>query len=502
MTLPFLYQLQDADYASLAQTDFRVAVIDPDDSALTSSQVRELQEDQGKILYAYTSIGEAEDYRDYWTSEWTASVPNFILGENEDWAGNYRVEFWNSEWQAIVYDRIDDLLEAGYNGAYLDIVDGYTVDEVIAAYPGTDAELRQEMIDFVIEISKYAKAQNPDFDIIPQNAVGLLGVSEDGPEGGANMDYINAIDGLGVEDLWFNDNQTSTWTSGDLEYIELASNAGLFVLATSYPTQNGKQETFIENAIVASLIPFVAERDLTGEIDAANAGVDALLDTEIINTPWSSDSTLIGGAGRDVLAGGAGADLIAGHGGNDVLSGGRGDDVIKGHSGKDTLSGNKGADKLLGGLGDDTLFGGDGGDAVFGHIGADVLFGGKGNDTLYGGQGSDNLNGNRGADKMHGGSGRDVLRGSEGNDVLNGGKGNDTLYGGSGADQFVFSKHSGIDVVKDFNSDTDRLKIIGEVNYETYATGSGVMFEFADGRQIKLEGVSVFDVDDVNLTFM
>ena len=291
MTIPLLYQLQNADYVSLSASDFRVAVIDPDDSALSAEQVSALQTAQDKLLYAYTSIGEAESYRDYWQDSWTTQPPDYVLGENVQWEGNFRVKFWDADWQQVIYARVDDVLAKGYDGIYLDIVDGYTVDEVIAAYPGTDAELRQEMIAFVVGISEYAKSQNPDFAIIPQNAVGLLGVTEDGPDSGPNTAYLNAIDGLGVEDLWFNDDAISDWTQGDLDYIALAQAAGKFVLATSYPTAAASQEAFVADAIANGLIPLVADRDLTGVMAEINAIIETAMADQDINVPWDTGTT-------------------------------------------------------------------------------------------------------------------------------------------------------------------------------------------------------------------
>ena len=83
-TLPFLYQLQNATFQSLSAQSFNAAVIDMDKSGLSASQVHALQ-DQGKILFTYLSVGEAEDYRDYWSDgNWDQQKPSFVLGENPD----------------------------------------------------------------------------------------------------------------------------------------------------------------------------------------------------------------------------------------------------------------------------------------------------------------------------------------------------------------------------------------------------------------------------------
>ena len=52
-----------------------------------------------------------------------------------------------------------------------------------------------------------------------------------------------------------------------MELLQNAIDAGKFVLATSYPIQDAKQEDFVNKAIAAGFVPFVADRDLTGKID-------------------------------------------------------------------------------------------------------------------------------------------------------------------------------------------------------------------------------------------
>ena len=282
MAIPYLYQLQNASYTSLSNTDFSIAVVDMDDAALSKDQVTQLQT-QDKTLFTYISIGEAEDYRDYWIDNgWSSSKPAFLLGENPDWEGNYLVKFWDPAWQNVMFSRVEEAINLGYDGMYLDIVDGYQVQQVINAYTGDD--IRQDMIDFVVALSQHAKSINPDFKVIPQNAVGLLGLTEDNPNI-PNTTYLNAIDGLGVEDLWFNDNSISDWTQGDLEFIQNALNADKFVLATSYPTQDAKQVTFIDNALAEGLIPFVGNRDLNGLIDSQNLDILAKMEGLDINLP-------------------------------------------------------------------------------------------------------------------------------------------------------------------------------------------------------------------------
>src|SRR3954465_3772910 len=127
--IPYLFQLQDASYSSLSAQSFKVAVVDMDDSNLSSSQVAMLH-NQGKTLYTYLSIGEAEDYREYWIDgHWSQQTPSFVLAENPDWPGNYPVKFWDYSWQLTMFGRVADAIAGGYDGMYLDIVDAYQVAE-------------------------------------------------------------------------------------------------------------------------------------------------------------------------------------------------------------------------------------------------------------------------------------------------------------------------------------------------------------------------------------
>lgn len=263
--------MQDADYSDLEAATFLVAVVDPDDSGLMHGQITALRNFQGKLLYAYISIGEAEDYRAYWNKTWDVSPPAFVLEQNSGWEGNFPAAFWNAEWQNIVVNRIDKARATRYAGVYLDIVDGYKKQAVKDAYCGTNAEVRVEMENFVREISVRAKSVDPEFAIIPQNDVGLLSFDESRPESGLNHAYLSAIDGIGVEDLWYDDDTRLEWTKGDLELITFAQQAGQVCPATSCPVQTRNQVDFITNAVSSGLILFITDRNLSGIIAPANA---------------------------------------------------------------------------------------------------------------------------------------------------------------------------------------------------------------------------------------
>lgn len=61
----------------------------------------------------------------------------------------------------------------------------------------------EKMQEFVINISQYAKSINPDFIIIPQNGIELA-YNQIDPGNGFNYPYLSAINGIGVEELFYN----------------------------------------------------------------------------------------------------------------------------------------------------------------------------------------------------------------------------------------------------------------------------------------------------------
>ena len=137
----FLYLINSERFNSKADfinavsnTDYDLIIMDlfHNEEAYTKDEITTLKTKHNggkRLVVCYMSIGEAENYRYYWQHEWKIGSPEFIEVENPDWEGNYKVQYWNKQWQAIIYGNNDSylkkILDAGFDGTYLDIIDGY-----------------------------------------------------------------------------------------------------------------------------------------------------------------------------------------------------------------------------------------------------------------------------------------------------------------------------------------------------------------------------------------
>ncbi|HAF29149.1 MAG TPA: hypothetical protein DCG75_08895 [Bacteroidales bacterium] len=137
----FLYLLNPENYASkqafleaVSRTNYDAIIIDCffNEEILTFNDVAQLKtklNGGSRLVISYMSIGEAEDYRYYWQSEWNTTLPDWIEAENPDWEGNYKVRYWETEWQNVIYGNsnayLDKILSSGFDGVYLDIIDAF-----------------------------------------------------------------------------------------------------------------------------------------------------------------------------------------------------------------------------------------------------------------------------------------------------------------------------------------------------------------------------------------
>ncbi|MBC8015308.1 MAG: endo alpha-1,4 polygalactosaminidase [Sporomusaceae bacterium] len=128
------YHDKESYLNALRNTDYDLLIIDAyfNDAQLTTGDVRSLQIKKNggtRLVFAYMSIGEAEDYRTYWQKAWSKKPPVWLGLQNPDWPGNYKVQYWNKQWKNILFGSshsyLDGIIGAGFNGVFLDTIDAY-----------------------------------------------------------------------------------------------------------------------------------------------------------------------------------------------------------------------------------------------------------------------------------------------------------------------------------------------------------------------------------------
>jgi len=214
--------------------------------------------DGNRRIVAYLSIGEAEDYRPYWKKEWKEKRPGFLVSENHEWKGNFRVRFWRKDWQAIIFSYLETIINQGFDGVYLDIVDGYEFFEKgkdNCLNPETKQTYRQDMKSFVTDIVKRAKQHSGRFMVIQQNAQALF----------EDNDYMKLLDGIGAEDVFTNGKrpQKEREINETLGYLKKAQAKGLTVLLVDYPKDAKLQQFVRTQAAKCGLDVLITNRELT-----------------------------------------------------------------------------------------------------------------------------------------------------------------------------------------------------------------------------------------------
>ncbi|MFD2532796.1 endo alpha-1,4 polygalactosaminidase [Gracilimonas halophila] len=119
---------------SVENTNYDVLIIDAfyNENLYTEQDMARLRQKKNggtRMVISYMSIGEAEEYRYYWQNSWRVGNPDWLFSENPNWPGNYKVKYWDENWQAIIYGDEDSylqkIIDSGFDGVYLDIIDGF-----------------------------------------------------------------------------------------------------------------------------------------------------------------------------------------------------------------------------------------------------------------------------------------------------------------------------------------------------------------------------------------
>jgi len=267
----FVYQLQNIDLVAIGNTKFDLVIIDysrdgTEEGRFTYGEINALKKSPGgpKLVLAYMSIGEAENYRWYWNNSWDADndgnpdpgAPSWLGPENPDWPGNYKVKYWEKDWQSIIFQYLDKIIGASFDGVYLDIIDAYEYWG-----PGGESGLNretaeQEMVDFVKAIANYARVNRgkKNFGVFVQNGERLA----------SHLDYVQTVDGIGRESVWYNDNTPNppSLVNSVTSYLDIFKKAGKLVLVIDYVTEPTLIDDFYSKAKEKGYIPYATVRSL------------------------------------------------------------------------------------------------------------------------------------------------------------------------------------------------------------------------------------------------
>lgn len=218
------HQLVVIDLARDAKSDF-----------FTRQEVQKLRS-SGKKVLAYFEIGSIEDFRPEYP-KMQREAPGLILNRWEDWPEEHFVKYWDKWWwDNVIRTRLDQASKAGFDGVYLDTPLAY--EEIdLSEVPGeTRTSLGRKMTALIVQISGYAKSHRSDFWIFPQNS----------PELREHKGYTEAIDGIGMEELFFlaTDEQcTESYCRENLENTRALRDAGKLVLAVDYVGRNANVDS-------------------------------------------------------------------------------------------------------------------------------------------------------------------------------------------------------------------------------------------------------------------
>ncbi len=170
-----------------------------------------------RLVLAYLNIGQAENYRTYWQSDWQCPVDpeaprdGFLICKDPDgWAGNFPIAFWDPSWRHVVFGSpeamLDRIVAHGFDGVYLDWVLGFADPSVMAAAKREGVDAPRAMAELVRDIRAHARQTRPGFLVVAQNPEGLIDLV---PE------IADWIDGVAQEGLSHSGGAGTDWSSPD-----------------------------------------------------------------------------------------------------------------------------------------------------------------------------------------------------------------------------------------------------------------------------------------------
>jgi len=128
------YKTRDSFLNAIALTNYDLLIIDLfyDNMPFSADEIQLLKTKANggkRLVLSYLNIGSAENWRYYWRKNWKLNSPTWLLKKYAGYDNEIYVQFWNPEWQKIIYGNdtsyLKKIINAGFDGAYIDNVEAY-----------------------------------------------------------------------------------------------------------------------------------------------------------------------------------------------------------------------------------------------------------------------------------------------------------------------------------------------------------------------------------------
>lgn len=252
----FACQLQNLNVDEGATSSFDLLITDYSSNGNVSGryradQIGRLQAGGRRKVLAYLSVGEAESYRFYWKPGYRPGQPGWLGAPNVRWAENYNVNYWDARWREVLRSYLDQILDRGYDGVFLDVVDAYE------RYPKRP-QARREMAQLVIHLSRHGRKRGgSEFGVILNGGEGLA--REPG--------LLQHITGVAKEEIFVGlqgDNKPTPpgFTRRAQAALQPIVRARKLVLSIDYANKPDQVKLAHKKAAAAGYLEYVATRGL------------------------------------------------------------------------------------------------------------------------------------------------------------------------------------------------------------------------------------------------
>lgn len=212
------------------------------------AELKQLKQ-HGSTAFAYLSIGEVGPQRSWKNqvqSEWTAGV-------NTTWDSQV-MDLTSTGWQRFVLQRVDALLQQGYDGLFLDTMDSY---QLHAKDPASRTAQQNALANLIYRI----KRRNPSIKIISNRGFEV-------------MDKIGSyLDGVAAESLfsrWNNEKQQYVpvpeqdrqWLQARLSEVKRKHNIDVISIDYVSPAEREKAKQVAKDIVALGFTPWVANPSL------------------------------------------------------------------------------------------------------------------------------------------------------------------------------------------------------------------------------------------------